>query len=886
MTVPAIYVPDKYNVTTGQLDFNISFDFVAAAHIRATMTDSVGVDTELTNGVDFSVVGTTLTTALQQTIGDKLTIWLEMPFTQLTDYKNTGDLDLEVVENDYDIAALERQQLLDDIRRAVKAPITGDADGDDLLADLEALILAGSQAGIIIKTDSFVGDGSTVDFTLTVQPLNSDSMIVVAGGVLQNPGAYSVSGYVLTLTEAPGDDVVITARNIGYQRGYITGSNYVKYLSNYASWEAAETAIGSAECTLVVDIAYPLTGAFNIPTNVSLIWLQGCTVSGAFTFTINGSLEAGNYQIFDSTVTVTGLEEAYPEWFGAVADGAVDNAVSIQAAVDSGAKRVNFQRGTYYSSVTIRLAHSGSYYRNDTGQHLFGTGVSTILTRQAATEIASVAESAYQNEAFFSIHGSHNTLSGFMFNQCRIGVYFGQDPRVNPATELSSTCKNKLTDLIFYGCGTAIMSSYAEGHHYNYMVNIHMQQCQIGVYYTNSTSAGTAVDNNNRNTFLHVKASRCQVGLWIEYGDTNEAYSFPCEGCGVSPTGNSYPAPTTLPGVITNSAFIIEGSNNTFYGCVHESCDHYIYHDATFTQAFGCTFRLTTDPSKQTLVTNFWNYHDRYNALMAGGAFSYAWNASTFPGIPEGRNVNGGLGIDVSTISELLSIGDGAVAFQDDLTASAVGGTHPRIFRYSGGQLFLQAKASQDIYLINASGSTIAKFEGNTLDAQFNNMVKAPAVYAHDMNGETMRDLQINDAGELGYDSSAERGKMGIIDIPDTGWIHKLRPVEYEPKKKEEYISGVTEIETEIEDGTDGDGKPKFKKVKEQIEVKKKRYIKEGVGWKQNGLVAEEVDQVNPDLIFRHPDGAIAGVHYGKQLIIGLLSEVQKLKKQIDGLQK
>jgi len=128
--------------------------------------------------------------------------------------------------------------------------------------------------------------------------------------------------------------------------------------------------------------------------------------------------------------------------------------------------------------------------------------------------------------------------------------------------------------------------------------------------------------------------------------------------------------------------------------------------------------------------------------------------------------------------------------------------------------------------------------------------------YSKDLNGATYRDLLIANTGVLGYDSSSIVGKMNVIDIPDTSWIYSLRPVQYEPKRQDD----------------------------------KGGYINKGVGFTQYGLIAEEAEKVSPDLVFYDDleDGTkrVAGVHYGKQLVTAMLSEIQRLNlrvKQLEG---
>lgn len=91
---------------------------------------------------------------------------------------------------------------------------------------------------------------------------------------------------------------------------------------------------------------------------------------------------------------------------------------------------------------------------------------------------------------------------------------------------------------------------------------------------------------------------------------------------------------------------------------------------------------------------------------------------------------------------------------------------------------------------------------------------------------------------ELAYDTSAFKYKENIRDLTDTAWIYNLRPVVFDEKK----------------------------------------------GNRKNmaGLIAEEVEKVNPEMVF-YKDGKVEGVAYN-QLIPYLLKEVQKLRREVDML--
>jgi hypothetical protein len=89
---------------------------------------------------------------------------------------------------------------------------------------------------------------------------------------------------------------------------------------NYASINAAVTAIGSTETTLLVPNAQTLAGNLTTPSTLTLKILQGGSIvkASTHTLTINGPFEAGLYQVFSgfSAGDVTGLGNAEAIWFG------------------------------------------------------------------------------------------------------------------------------------------------------------------------------------------------------------------------------------------------------------------------------------------------------------------------------------------------------------------------------------------------------------------------------------------------------------------------------------------------------------------------------------------------------------------------------------------
>jgi hypothetical protein len=119
--------------------------------------------------------------------------------------------------------------------------------------------------------------------------------------------------------------------------------------------------------------------------------------------------------------------------------------------------------------------------------------------------------------------------------------------------------------------------------------------------------------------------------------------------------------------------------------------------------------------------------------------------------------------------------------------------------------------------------------------------------------GGTNRDVFVDNTGLIGYVSSFRASKKNIAPLSKTDWLHKLNPVTFNYRVK------------------DSTGKYTDSAYKE----------------KEYGLVAEEVETVNPEMVFYDVDSSgkhLRGVHYSK-LIIPLLKEIQDQKKRIDAQQ-
>jgi hypothetical protein len=120
--------------------------------------------------------------------------------------------------------------------------------------------------------------------------------------------------------------------------GYIVAADYG---TDQAALEAADAVAASAGKQLVIGRTYSITSTPANPLTATLKILPGGTISIAngVTLTINGTLDAGLYQIFSCTGTgkvvygVGAVKEVYPQWWGATGDGTTDDFNPVQAAI-------------------------------------------------------------------------------------------------------------------------------------------------------------------------------------------------------------------------------------------------------------------------------------------------------------------------------------------------------------------------------------------------------------------------------------------------------------------------------------------------------------------------------------------------------------------------
>ncbi|MBI5541091.1 MAG: tail fiber domain-containing protein [Bacteroidia bacterium] len=140
--------------------------------------------------------------------------------------------------------------------------------------------------------------------------------------------------------------------------------------------------------------------------------------------------------------------------------------------------------------------------------------------------------------------------------------------------------------------------------------------------------------------------------------------------------------------------------------------------------------------------------------------------------------------------------------------------------------------ATDPLFIIGI-GAT-ASSRTNAMTVLKNGETYLPAVYNSTV-GTTNRDLFIDNTGKLGYVASSKRYKKDISDMENIDWLYQLRPVNY-------------------------------------------IYKNDNFNKKQFGLIAEEVEKINPLFVSYNYDGIVETVNYSN-FISPLIKALQDQKK-------
>jgi hypothetical protein len=111
-------------------------------------------------------------------------------------------------------------------------------------------------------------------------------------------------------------------------------------LANYLTLAVAVSAIGSSKATLIIASDMTVSASLTVPSTTTLRFLNGAklTVASGQTLAINGPVDAGHFQIFAGSGTVSLSAYANPlsiAWFGVAGDNTTDDRANYQKILNA-----------------------------------------------------------------------------------------------------------------------------------------------------------------------------------------------------------------------------------------------------------------------------------------------------------------------------------------------------------------------------------------------------------------------------------------------------------------------------------------------------------------------------------------------------------------------
>lgn len=180
----------------------------------------------------------------------------------------------------------------------------------------------------------------------------------------------SYTGDTLTTLPDPESEKYLRWKSdlSGFENVLLGTSNLnlpIHQLSTYGTLSAAITALGSTNAELWIDQSdTSINSPVTVPVNVTLRPVKGYVLGGSSSVTINGPFICGDHQAFDSSITVIGLRDVTPQYWGENT-GVSDDTSAIQSAYiainNTGVGSVRFS-GTYNYAATIFVGSNTRSY--------------------------------------------------------------------------------------------------------------------------------------------------------------------------------------------------------------------------------------------------------------------------------------------------------------------------------------------------------------------------------------------------------------------------------------------------------------------------------------------------------------------------------------------
>lgn len=315
-------------------------------------------------------------------------------------------------------------------------------------------------------TDQFSGTGSQTQYTMSVAPAGTTSLLVSVSGVLQDPSTYAVNGLTLTFSAAPPVGTGnISVRYLGVPASGIVNTAYRTVTEFTAT--AGQTSFSVPSYTV---------GFINVYQNGVRLGAADFTATSGTTVVLAAGATAGDL-ITTESFYVSSVLNAIPATAGAVNSTYIaDNAVVAAKIADSSVTQNKIANGAVtQSKLATGVAGTGpAFSAYATGSQSFTSGTWTKFTAMTTEEFDTnscydassnrftpTVAGYYQVNGSFKIGGSSPTITAIAVYKtgsiAKMGTNFSSSSSIGYNSTISALiyCNGTTDYLELYGWVTA-----------------------------------------------------------------------------------------------------------------------------------------------------------------------------------------------------------------------------------------------------------------------------------------------------------------------------------------------------------------------------------------------------------------------------------------------
>jgi len=484
----------------------------------------------------------------------------------------------------------------------------GDGAGVDFLGSTTGS--SGAYIGTPTPAISAYVDGRVYEFqanhtnpsaaTLNISGLGAKTITGIVGHI--------VSGFTYLARYSSGDD-----------RFYLVNDDH-----GYATTQAEMSAINAIGSEIVIRQAITLTSALTLTAPLR-IEEGGSIVTGAYLLTINGPFKAGMSQCFSTQLSKVAFgagscEKIYPQWFGAVADGATDSDDYINFALSSlvNGGTLSFPTGSYVANSTLSIITSNvkiegndstiSFTSTSFGIAITGTGVAQLSNIEIEKLKLIQLTTASANGSQQALHADHVQkvrLRGLYIQDWAVGIKFNDNCQFMWVDEchLKNIGEGGTGGIAIYCEGEDGTVGYSNDHFY--ATNNYVDGCIYGVeakYVTDIIIQGNIVENTTGSKYAFEIVRDTANADTSQRGIISNNIGRNLTGEGVFAKGVNITVSNNVIENCTGNAYHLSGSNMTMSGNIayNVNTGGSIVYDST---AVKSGFEALVDTAK-FIVTN------------------------------------------------------------------------------------------------------------------------------------------------------------------------------------------------------------------------------------------------------------------------------------------